>query len=259
MPLFGTSIHRTVPHIAIRPWDYEELTMLQFLLVGPMPFSLFYVDTTLDMLSAGDDHFMPTVILDGHFGAVNNSLCKGKWSCHVCGHAITVISAQWSCHVHTHKHLLAQSVHTAAEYWEPATAHKIKSYADDAVLKCSKSRLWFLHNRDWHLKHARKLFMGRFVCAWYHKAEVLLSENLILPENECSWSGLYRFNVPTLMLLSSHIYSPRHRRLLVVGVMFGLLFRASAEVPMPRMRLQKLHLRSLTSLVLASRQLRGLN
>ena len=37
-----------------------------------------FVDTFLDMISPGDDHFMPVVLLDGHFGTKDKCTRKGK-------------------------------------------------------------------------------------------------------------------------------------------------------------------------------------
>ena len=53
---------------------------------------------------------------------------------------------QWHLDVHTHKHVLVEQSHQAAQVLDSGPGRKQRSYADDRVVECSKTRKWYLHS-----------------------------------------------------------------------------------------------------------------
>ena len=152
------------------------------------------VDMTMDMLAASDDHFMPTVVIEGYFGCVANEkkgqlrvTAKYVASCDldsqdIFWQAVNKIEVPtWYVDVHTHKHLVSRQVHEAAALLVPPERKQLKAYADEIVIACSKTRKWYLHSRDRFLRDARRYTISRFFLAWRSKqpVDVFFSTNVL--------------------------------------------------------------------------------
>ena len=156
----------------------------------------FFVDRTLDLMAAADDHFLAVVKFAGRFTVKQSSVARRQKitaqgirkctleSISLFEEAICNISVPaWQTDLHTHKHDLTEQVHEAAELLECRKIQQRKVYASPEVVETSQTRYWLLHRADHHRKLLRRVRLFRFFAAWVARPPDLCIEH-VAPADE---------------------------------------------------------------------------
>ena len=139
-----------------------------------------WIDTTMDLLSPSEDHFLAMVRFEGSFPPLKRhstrpptritakalDFCTQE-SIACFWQAINDIPVpSWHLDVHGHKKCLTDAIHIAGEQLERKHVFQAKPYSNDVVMQLSKSRSFYLRSRASKRSLISRSICFRFFVAW---------------------------------------------------------------------------------------------